>query len=273
MKARPLPLLLLALFQICSPLATLFFNAWALDVKASYVLTWMFQGSTLRIFETVFLMPIAGVAIYLMKPWSYAVFLGAMGWSLVSNLMAWHYAHDAKISLPMIILLYGAQIGLAVYFMLPSVRRAYLDPTVRWWEAQKRILYQVPFTGQHAGKPLKGQIMNLSAGGALLSSLNHEFKRGDTLILRFEVAGIAFETPAESVYLSSAGTGVRFTMTPESELRFKRLVKGLELIGVPFRDQEVASLRSRAVSWVLRLLRTGRGLTPEMEATQRKSQS
>ena len=246
------------------------FNAWALDVGAGYILSWMFQGSPLKVLESVFLMPIAGVAIYLMKPWSYAVFLVAMGWSLVANIASFRYAQSAQISLPMLLVVYGVQLGLAIYFMLPSVRRTYFDSRVRWWEAQRRLLFQTSFMGQLAGQGLTGKILNISAGGALLGMLNRDLKKGDTMILRFEVNGVPFETPAEAVYVSPAGVGVRFGLTQDSAPKFVRMVKGLELIGVPFRDQEVATPWQQVASWAARFVKTGKGLTPELEVTKKQ---
>lgn len=269
MKNRPIPLVLLALFQILAPLGTLLFNSWVLGVKPGYVLHWMLQGSPLQIFESLFLMPLAGVAIYLMKPWSYVLFLAAMGWGLLNNLAAWHYAQNAKIGIPWLFSLYAIQVVIAIYFMLPSVRRAYLDPRVRWWEAQKRILFQCPVRGMHLGVPVQGKILNLSEGGAFLAELQSDIKQGDTLQLKFEVVGIRFETRADVVYLSPTGIGVRFAASPEMTAALARLVQGLVIIGVPFRDQDETGWLTRLFKWGTQLIFTGRGFTPEFDSARR----
>jgi hypothetical protein len=277
MRNRPWPLILLALFQILSPFGTVLFNAWALGVKPAYVLGWIFEKPFLKIFESLALMPIAGIAIYQMKAWSYAVFLVAMVWSLGSNLSNWSYV-SKNYSLGMMILVYAFQIGLALYFMLPSVRRTYLDSRVRWWEAKRRFLLAGPITvdspelqgeGQSGGQTT-ATIQNISEGGVLLS-IQRALDPSRRYRLQFTVLGVPYEAQGQMVYEAprsgeSRTYGVQFVHTPTSKKAFKRLMKGLQLVGLDHRDRRqqkhwLIEIRD----WATGVFKTGKGLVPEVK--------
>lgn len=273
MKTRPWPLVLLAIFQILSPLGTILFNSWALGVKPTYVLQWVMHRTPLEIFESMFLMPIAGIAIYQMKNWSYLLFLGTLSWSLFANLRNWTYAES---SLPrgMTLLVYVLQFGLAFYFMIPAVRRTYLDPRVRWWEAKRRFLLQVPVSLEIAGNPIEGVMQNISEGGIFLSCA-HRLEPKQEGKLRFNVLNLDFEVQGQVVYVLEGADGkpsygVRFLHTPESLKRFRGLARGLELIGLRDRDQEIRKPWYQSVmEWALEVLRTGKGLVPEIKSSRK----
>jgi Tfp pilus assembly protein PilZ len=273
MRTKPWPLILLAILQILSPAGTILFNAWALDVKPIYVLRWLLEKPALQIFESLFLMPIAGVAIYQMKAWSYAIFLAAMSWSFAANFRNWHYAVQ---SFPMWkgLLVYTFQILLAFYFMIPSVRKTYLDRSVRWWEAQKRFSLRLPVLLSFGKESASGVMKNISEGGILLQT-EHPFESGQEVQIRFDVLEVRYEVPGQIRYALSLpqgerGYGVQFRHTAESYARFHQLIRGLSLIGIIDRDQAFKKPWYQGMrDWFVTLLKTGKGLTPEVKASRR----
>lgn len=273
MRTRPWPLILLAIFQILSPLGTILFNSWALGVKPIYVLSWILERPPLKIFESLLLMPIAGVAIYQMKAWSYAVFFIAMIWSMGSNLANLDYA-TKTFSVGMIILIYAFQVGLAIYFMIPAVRKTYLDARVRWWEAKRRYNLRVPVSLEFGGEKDSAQIENISEGGVLIQSKS-ALDAAKPYRLRFDVLGVQYEISSQLVYAGPVSGGLhsygfRFLHTAETIRVFKRLMSGLELVGVSFRDQNLKQPWYLSVwDWAAGVFKTGKGLVPDVKSSRK----
>lgn len=273
MKTRPWPLVVLAGLQILSPVGTVLINSWALGVAPHYVIGFLLEAKPLRVFESLALMPIAGIAIYLMKPWSYAIFAGAMLWSLGANLSNWSYATQS-FSAVGLVLLYLFQFALAFYFLLPSVRRTYFDASMRWWEAKRRYLLAVPVTVTRGAERISAQGLNLSEGGMLIRMPGVSPAKGERLGLSFSVAGVEFQVEGEAVYSKSSADGasedgIRFLLDEHSGPRFQRLARALELLGVPSRDAETQRPWYLSLGdWALRLVRTGKGWAPEVSPSR-----
>lgn len=266
MRTRPWPLVLLAIAQILSPIFTVLFNAWALDVQPHHVITWIFQRSPIEIFETVALMPIAGIAIYRMRRGSYLIFFAALTWSLISNLKQWKYASNT-LSMPAILSMYLTQLALAAYFLMPSVRKTYFDPRVRWWESKPR--YELNAPAVVAVKEDRGdaQIMNVSEGGAFISS-TRQWDTGQAVELTFWILSQEFKITGHLVHSRALSPerncyGIEFDHTPESRKRFRGVARGLEELG--FQDRTPStSVLAEFSTWITRLIKTGKGWVPEI---------
>jgi hypothetical protein len=253
----------LALFQILTPVFTVLFNAAALHVSPSFVLGWILNRPGLEVFESLALMPIAGLAILRMRRWSYLVFCLAMLWSIAANLRHWQYA-SSNYSALSIATVYLFQLGLAVYFLLPAVRRTYFDPTVRWWESKPRYELKVPARlGEH-----DGTILNVSEGGVFVETRDR-LPMGQKLTLQFDILGQSFGIVAAVVHERESREGggalhygLRFEHTQETERRFRNLTRGLQLLGFQDRSKRLPGFQSFR-EWFSTLLKTGRGLTPE----------
>jgi len=279
MKTKPWPLIVLAILQLLSPLATVLFNAWLLDVGPGYVWGWILEKPFLKIFESLALMPIAGIALLWMRPWSYAIFFGAVLWSFGSNLLNFNYASQFG-ALGILILIYAMQLGLALYFLIPAVRRTYFDASVRWWEAKRRYLLKLPATLQMTGDSQKhaATLLNISEGGVLLET-KAPLLQGTVFQLGFQILGVPFAIRADTVYVGarnaggdgSGNFGVRFL--PEDskqEARFGNLIQGLDLIGLV--DRDGASRKPFLISiwdWFIGIFKTGKGLLPEFKGDRR----
>lgn len=268
MRTRPWPLVLLALAQILSPVFTVLFNAWVLDVHPRHVLGWIFLRSPLEIFESLLLMPIAGIAIYRMKRGSYAIFFAALTWALVSNFKQWSYASHA-ISLPAIVGMYVAQLALAGYFLMPSVRRTYFDPRVRWWESKPRYELKAPAVLEVGSEKGEGELLNVSEGGAFLATAR-TWNTGEKAKLTFWIMSQEFQIEGRVVHARELSPerrcyGIEFIHTPESQKRFRGVARGLAELGFQDRTPRPNPLKDLR-DWAVRLVKTGKGWTPEIRS-------
>lgn len=267
MRNRPWPLVLLAIFQILTPVTNILFNAWALKVSPAYVVSWVFERSWLGIFETLFLMPIAGIAIWRMKGWSYVVFFAAMAWSMSTHLRYRGYVTGSFPSWA-VTLVYAMEVLLVIYFLMPSVRKTYLDPSIRWWESKPRYEVDAPTVVQDGEERIGGKILNISEGGAFLS-LPSSLTPGGKVEVRFAVFNQTYEIPAKVVHVQSHGGkgynhGLQFLPDAEEAERLRNLVRGLKIIGFVERGGQV-SWSEGLLSWLSTVLTTGKGLTPEIK--------
>ncbi len=233
-KKRPPLLIALAVLQFLSPLGTILFNAMALGVKPSYVLGWILERPPVQIFEALFLMPIAGLAILRMKTWSYLLFFALMAWSFARNVGRWGDVSQTH-SRWMLVLVYGLQVALALYFFLPSVRRVYLDARLRWWESKPR--YPLGITARLEESPVI--LENLSEGGVFVRT-GPEFPKlqaQSVVKISFGIQGSKFMLPCRVMYsramaTGETGYGMRFEHDRDSKRRMVRLAKGLKFIGL-----------------------------------------
>lgn len=262
--------MLLALIQLLTPLFNIFFNSWALQVTPVVIVNWLFsQNTALEIFEAVFLMPLAGIAIFMMRRWSYAVFLVAQLWALYSNFNHWREG-SSTLSFTGFLLVQGLGVVLVSYFLLPAVRKTYFDPRMRWWESKPRYPLKADAEVEfEEGKchGTVGQLLNLSEGGAFFA-FPEEISMGRLLTLHFAVLGMPFEVKARVVHIREATGGatgywygLQFEHTRRSWKTFHDLAQALELIGFEDRipqDSPWVSLKN----WISTLLKTGKGITP-----------
>jgi hypothetical protein len=265
MKTRPWPLVVLAVLQIGAPAASILMSAFAYQTSPFQVLYWLFQRPLLEIFEFFFLMPIAGVAIYQMKRWSYVVFFATMAWSLWTKMRHWDFAMGS-VSTGLLLGVYGAQGALALYFLLPAVRRTYFDPAVRWWESLPRFMIHAPASIQKGGVAYESKIFDLSEGGARVRCAT-PLVPGEELVLSFMVLSRSFSVPSRVLHVlqtpaDGQSFGVSFMHNEQSAAQFKGLARGLGMMGFPDRQERRPFLQSLR-EWGLRLVKTGKGFLPE----------
>jgi hypothetical protein len=93
--------------------------------------------------------------------------------------------------------------------------------------------------------------------------------------MRFSVLTAQFDVEGTVMYSIERESGrfaygVRFLHTPESAKRCRQLIEGLRLIGIPHRDAAVIQPWHASITdWAGELLRTGRGLLPEIKGARK----
>jgi len=263
---RPWSILVLAFFHIVAPIFNLFLSAMLSGLTvATYLET--FQ-SPLDIMSFFVLLPIAGIAIYLCRWWSFPVFIFAMGWSFFTSFQSRQLSPD---SMPIwtLVLVYAFNLLIVAYFLIPSVRLVYVNERIRWWEVKPRYFIPIPIKIRSGSTEENAVIENISVRGVLVhSGLN--FHDGDTFEGDFEHEGHRVQVKAEIVY-ARPGTGTSQTDYGVQFLEFRdhtqknltALISLLEAKGVTRRPERINKVQD-FTKWLKQVLRTGRGFVPQV---------
>lgn len=273
MKTRPWPLVIIALAHIFGPVANLILSA---ALQHAPILTF-FQAfiqtkSWWKIVDFFLLLPIAGVAIYSCKKWSYPVFISIAGITVYSNYQTW--LHNPQLfPFSLFLLMVFLDVGFVSYFLVPAVAETYMNPKLRWWESKPR--YRARFRGvvhlataSGAKEKVACVVTDVSEGGVFIKTpkvLNEK----ELFDLSFFVFGKQYSVLGHVVYRRAAsegshfnGYGVQFHMSSAKTLPLRRLVKGLQLLGLE--SQNNIDLKKDFFQWFLRVLKTGKGLFPDV---------
>ncbi len=271
MKTRPWPLVILAAFQMLSPVTSIATNCWLLKVGPYAYLNAIFAKPALQIVDFFLVMPIAGIAIYCMKRWSYPVFLAALLWSAAANFFQFS-AHPGLIPISWLISVYAVNLALVAYFLIPEVRTTYLDPGVRWWESKPRYYINIPARyrfDENTGW-IESTISNISESGVFLEITRPALPVphvAETIQLQFQLVGFEINIPGKIIYITPNRAlwrcGVKLLHAHGSRKRLSRMLRALELLDVPRRPERgnwLASLKS----WCLQAVHSGEGWLPQL---------
>ncbi len=206
----------------------------------------------LRSIEMFALMPLAGLAIYLARSWSYPIFLSCIAWNVHHYYQAWvgspELLHPAIWSVLQFI-----NALTTTYYLLPWVRRTYLTPEQsRWWKTSSRYPVRLKATMIHDQRKSKASLHNLSLGGALIQT-NEDLQADDKVELRFSVLTKDYVLRGQVVYCvkgSLQGYGVRFEHNEHTEEDLFRLCHCLEILKVePERYDSTSSSAPKPKRW------------------------
>jgi hypothetical protein len=267
MKSRPWPLVILALLQFLAPVFSIVVSAHLSHLSVLQYTRSMWGVPWLQRLDFFFLMPIAGLAIYRPRRWSYPVFIGITAWVAFENFHEWRL-HTQMIPLWLVLVLFAMDVALVSYFLLPAVRTVYFDRTLRWWETSPRYRIDIDCTLTDANGTVAGKIENLSSGG-LFFKTTPALSGGDVREFRFDTFGRTVTVSGKVVHVregDDVGYGVRFEHTPESRKALNELTRVLDQEALPRWPAKV-SYSTRLTEfkrWGIRLLTTGKGLLPEV---------
>lgn len=264
MKRKPWSIIILALLHILAPVGNLLLNAYRIDANPLVLWNdWLHFFPKPLLFTNIVLPPLAGIFIYICKKWSYWAYIACLV-AIFSVSMVNLFTVHADISIPNILfrlLTLFINILVVAYIVIPSIRKIYLDPRIRWWEAAPRYIFhnEAQINGS------AGFIKNISQGGLFLSS-ECPFEESDQVQLKWSAKGVHFELPAKIVYksenFSSEGFGIQFTHTNESYKLIKKLIAQLHADGqlVP---ERISGPEESFLAWLKKLLKNGEGLFPK----------
>lgn len=173
MKRRPWILIVLAWAHIFSPVISFAINAALAQRSLTEYVSVFFQPHNLQGQWPHLFFPItAGVAIYLCKRWSFFLYLISIIALFILSYIG-YVERGGAVPLAALIGIYFGNLLLVSYFLIPSIRKIYFDPRLRWWETENRYLWQNPATfAQDDGSTHSATIQNISRSGLLLKS-NH----------------------------------------------------------------------------------------------------
>ena len=266
MRTRPWPLIILAMAQILTPIANLFFNAWVYRVPVQLVWKWTWDSGWANAAEFWIYPLFAAFAISRVRRWSYWLFLSATALVLSRHVYHWTTG-SGPVSTGAMIYVTIVQLALVTYFLLPAVRSTFFDPRVRWWETKPRFELKLPMRmRKNPESPwLLATVLNVSQGGCFLES-TEKVETGETFDIAIDVFSQIFEVRGKVVHHRDLTPerrcyGIQFVHQGETAYRFQCLTDGLEKIG--FRDRtRPSSLWENFKQWASTLMRSGKGLTP-----------
>lgn len=265
MKNRPWPIIVLAAIQIFMPIFSLVMNAaFARVSPALYFQAFVKFKTPLEILEFFALFPIAGIAIYLTKKWSYPVFLLVMGWTIYSNIEIWLSDYQGIMSPWLLVAILTMNIAFVTYYLLPSVRRPYFDQRIRWWESQPRFLIEIPCQITINDKTANGNIRDLSVAGAFIES-EAKCEENDVIHIEWSIYNLRLRVDGQVVHTGRQGKqgyGIRFNATRKTKKIIARQLEVFEALGCHvsrLSDPKWTSF----TSWIKGLIH-GKGFLPEV---------
>ena len=204
MLHRPWSIVLFTWGHILAPFVSWFFTMYYLRIPISHADAVFYGMKWFTVFRWFALMPLAGLAIYQMKPWSFPIFTGALGLQLYTNYVAWA-RHPRAFSIALFLVYFVIDGAIVGYLLRPSVRRIFFEKSMRWWESRPRYQVRMPL-----------EIMGLANDLPVASVLTGDFSVGG-LFVPFQPA------LADSAYLSpEVSREVRL------RLRFGRSTRALQ---------------------------------------------
>ena len=175
MKYKPQIVIALAVLLMMEPIIkVLFFKAsfgfeWDIIIQNIFAL-----GGIKNIFNFWFLFPLSGIAILIYRKWSYICFLILQAYSLYIHLTyesyTWPYISKQPTTHSYVMV--AISLFLAVYFILPEVRKPYFVKNMRWWEQAPRYKTQLSCLIHFQGDMThETRILNISRTGCFVEGM------------------------------------------------------------------------------------------------------
>lgn len=269
MIRKPWPIIILAVLYLTEPLFKLGFYSWYWDISVEQLFENVWTKSPYSIFIYFFSCPVAGIAIWAVRRWSVSAFLSIVGLTLIEHVRD-RLHHPAHFSTSLTIALMVLNILVVVYFLVPSVRTAYLDPKIRWWEAHPRYDVHWNCIVQQDGVMNEAVVANFALGGVLLSLPEGSLlKLENPFHLKFVFENYSFHLLGKIRYEKHIEDKVRYGVQFQNVSRreFKNIakcIKTLERRKFPRRPKRENPVKSFSI-WAFALVTTGRGLFPKTE--------
>jgi hypothetical protein len=237
MFRRPWPVVILAALHILAPILNVLIQSLIFSISPIEFLKGLRGAGFFDIYRFYLLMPVAGVAIYAMKRWSYPVFFGSWLWCIAGNYLNLKESlalPNGASPLPAGPEAFSIALNLALicYFILPRVRAAYFRPHARWWEPEPRYILDDVVAGARVDeRSYSGAIENLSLTGMKLKLAPSSLvavTSGECLQLAFEMFNEKYRFNGQVMRVDSTGAlGIQLLHTAKSRSELKHLIKRL----------------------------------------------
>lgn len=270
MKRRPWPIILLAVFHLFAPIGNFFFNAQYVPIDTWTYFLAHFESANLGSSLIFFLVPpLAGLAIYVCKKWSFWVYVLLMIFILFFSLYNWKSRPEIDSIIPLVTL-FVVNIALVGYFLIPAVRAIYFDPRLRWWETKPRYKVDYKATLSFDGQSEAGEIANLSEGGLFVKVKNSP-SDNQKVTIQFVDGNKTYKAEGSAIHhekLKTMGVGIRFSHTGETLKDFHSLAKKLDSEGKKI-EARVPGPEDTLLAWLKRVFKTGEGLVPKSDQNKK----
>lgn len=267
MKRRPWPIVILAFFHILSPVGNFFFNAMYVDASYADYLRAYFspQNFTSSILFFV-LPPLAGLAIYLCKKWSFWIYFVIMSIILIHSIFNWSTRSEIGTIVPLV-LLFVVNTSIVSYFLIPAVRQIYFDPRLRWWETKPRYSVNYEAKLKFDSQTIEAKVMNLSESG-LFAIVNHNVPGdGARIEVSFVDDGTTYTMIGTVIHhqrQGEMGIGIRFIHSADASRSVKFLTKKLDSEGKRITTRDPGPEDS-LTSWLKNIFKGPKALFPKID--------
>ena len=268
MKRKPWFILYIALIHLIEPVYSFTMNWFLLKITPYDFFKYAIDTQRYYLFFTVWLFPIAGVAIYMYKRWSLLVFLAIEAIVVPHGIYkSLEYIDTGKTSV-FIFLVVSTLSNLIVttYFLLPTVRRSFLDETLHWWKTKTRFQFKNPAKIQTENSTYDVQIRNISETGLFVETQEQINSEGP-LKVSFSYGNLKFSLKGNLIAHANmkGGYGVQFLdVSKEENKEIKDLVSALRLLKL-ISSRDEFSTWNDFKAWFKGLFR-GKGFLPEIKA-------
>lgn len=266
MRQRPWPIVILAILHIFAPIANIFFSGILSGFGLVESFTKAFEPQLLLANWYTWLLPIcAGLSIYACKKWSFYVYVFCMLALFGFNIKSFDFG-QGYISYIYIILLFGVNLVVVTYFLVPAVRNLYFNRRMRWWENHTRYTanFKCHWQADESEKTVEGLVSNLSLSGLFLKSEKNPDNDG-SISVTFEHKEIETKLMGKAILhdkLKEKGFGMQFIHNAESLKAVKEIIADLETEGL--RATNLKGLYEDSLTyWLRTLFKSGKGLIPK----------
>ncbi|MDH4129545.1 MAG: PilZ domain-containing protein [Spirochaetota bacterium] len=233
MHKKPILIDILAIIYILAPVFSLLYFSYTIYGNLPSPISTYFNslgsiaGPTIDKIAFIACFPIAGIAIYMVRKWSYPVFFLVTAWALYGNYVTWHN-NPQGLSLSLLIVATVANFVGVAYVLIPEVRKLYLDPSLRWWESEPR--YKVSLENKNDKGEKNGDITNISIGGIfIIPSDNSSLQIGNSYPINFSFGDYKISLSGKVVHHNPnylKGYGIQFIdLNHEQKSNLKKLTK------------------------------------------------
>lgn len=140
-----------------------------------------------------------------------------------------------------VVIIFGVNMMITVYFFLPEVRRIYFDKKMRWWENKPRYHFNqsCEFKKNSEEKSYAGEILDISESGLFLKSSALK-NSSENVEISFSFTGHDFTFSGRTITHDRTdviGFGVEFIHDSISRTRVKEIVSRLKDQGAETRTK------------------------------------
>ena len=241
MQYKPWIIVVIGIFHLLEPVAKVIYYSFLLNQNPFDLISNQFYNFRIfHIFNFFFTFPIAGFAILCVKKWSLPAFLLAQAiviGDFIFKVPTFYQSGQYGIIISSGIF-YLINIIMVTYFLGSSLKIAYLNPKVRWWESRPR--YAVNFPGKSDFEKLV--ISDISLTGAYITTEEVPLSE---FLLSFEVdsdkVAIQCQPVHEIKLYEKNGCGVKF-IKPDKKL-LKKIINKLDREGYKRRPEKIPFLQ------------------------------
>jgi len=276
MKWKPWPIVLISIFLITEPLVKVFLDSFLFQVNVDRFLGIYFEThNPFESFVYFLSLPIAGVALFVIKRWSLPLFF-TMELLVGYDYFVRYSQVPGENTMFLVFGILALNLAIVSYFLIPAVWEIYYNPRLRWWESKPRFRVVIPATLEGTWDSAPCTIVDISEGGAYIQTKKKiELNKPVTLVIKLFEAEL--KIAGEAIHFGDCqlnGVGMRFIeKNPEINRQIEKFMEGVRLLNA----QEIrprGKWHEDFKNWI-NILRKDvkKGLIPESNISRSNDQS